>query len=465
MQASSDPVGLYASLPAFRRKIVDDWEQKERAIRDAVMTTSVKDRPEFERKSRAFKTYLIRELNGAAETLFTVWGEGAQFCFNEGAPMRIFNAAPAGSGLAATDGTKVALMATAAPPAAVEARRLTSLDDAARLEAGREVDLVATVLLAAAHPHSGAPVLFLADPALRLLRLDAPPDALRGSLPWSVAPGETVALCNVRLAAFCPAAGPRPGLAAAAVASVVCADWTSRGWAAANVPPKAAWRHGASVRHLGPALRATRAWAASPTGRAALRLATHAAASLPRARPAPQLPRAPGAAPSPPPGARFAAARVLRLFRGAPGAGGTEAGGAGAERRGAEEDVKEGAGAEEVGAVWAWLEDGRRVVAVRFPALTLLAALRLLAGNPAPALHASDGHGGGNGSTSGGLLHDLVLKVTAATGPEAGAAAEVLTELTHVLGAAPLDFVLGLEPCPDAPHTQRAVVLAVRATE
>jgi hypothetical protein len=383
---------------------VDEWQEKERNIRSAVMESSVKDSKGFDRKSRALKTYQVRELGGACEMLFTVWGDASAGCFLEGSPMRIFNASPVREGLAATDGTRVALITTAAAvsgssAAAAAGRRLTSLAEAARLEGPAEVDLVATLLVATTHPTTGAPVLFFADPTLRLLRLDAPTDAPRTSLPFSAALGDTLVLANLSVGQ--PSRGG------------VGADWTHRVFATAS--PKGLSAHGAALQHLGSTLLATEEWAASTLGQAALTLATRHAAALPLDRPL-QLRRVGGPLVRE---VRMAAARVVSLRPGCSNV------------------------------VTALLEDGCRVVQVRLSALLLLAALRLARDDVS---HAHNDLA-------------LVLLVAAATDSADSLAAEAsFSDLTYMLGAAPLDFALGLtEPNPgDAKGAQGALeVLAV----
>jgi len=395
IQASNDPAALYASLPPSRRKIVDEWEQKERSIRSAVMESTMKEHKDFERRSRAYKTYKVRELGGTFDMMFTVWGEAAAGCFDEGCAMRIFNASPVNSGISGTDSTWVAPIHTGSETTSsletAASRRLSTLKEAGCLESPLEVDVVVTMLCAAKHPSTNAPLLFFVDPSLTLLRIDAPLDAPRSSLPFNAAPGDTIALANLKL--NLPTSD-----------GVVCAEWTNLVFATAN--PKGMSSHGADLRHLTPALIATQAWASSRLGEAALRLATQHASKLPLDQPL-QLRRIGEAALRE---ARMPSARILHVF-----------------------PMLAPCSSPHV--VKALLENGSHVVEAHFSALLLLAALRL----------ARDFMG------TCKELDDVALVLLVSDATESSPASdettpkERLQELAYILGAAPLDFSLGLK--------------------
>jgi len=392
MQASNDPAALYASLPPFRRKVVDEWEQKERNIRSAVMESTMKDRKDFERRSRAYKTYKVRELGGSFEMMFTVWGEAAAGCFDEGCAVRIFNASPVNSGISATDNTWVApIHTTSSESTSLETttgRRLTTLIEAACLEGPQEVDLVVTMLHATKHPITAAPVLFLADPSLKLLRIDALVDALSSSLPFNAAPGDTLALANLKIS--------QP-----TSEGVVYAEWTNLVFASAS--PKGMLSHGADLRHLAAALTATQAWATSRLGEASLHLASQQASKLPLDQPK-QLLRVGRATIQE---AHMRHARVLHV----------------SPMR---------ASSSSPHAIKILLENGLHVVEAHLSALLLLAVLRL----------ARDFLG------SHTELNDLALVLLVSAATESPAAAgdismkECMQKLAYIVGAAPLDFSL-----------------------
>ena len=263
VMASSDPISAYESLDAHNRRVVDSWEAQKGSFKSEYISRSLKQRPDFVRKSRPFKVYLVRDLkeDGTGEATVTLWGDGAATAIDEGTALRITNLSPSSSftgltNLVVTDSTRIEPMKDmGVNQTAFIPRRLTALHNIAdEMYASRRIDFDVVVCVVATFDLPEGKQLYLADgQSMTLLRIVAHnPVTKRGvSMPWTAKVGQVWAICNLTVSAYAKSLG------------VLNADWDNRIFA---TTAKFNSAHGMSLCHTFNRLQELRSWACSSSG-------------------------------------------------------------------------------------------------------------------------------------------------------------------------------------------------------